>query len=172
MLKDRDNLSAAMKKNAKSRLSVARFEAILAAYGAKPERWPADERAAALDLAKTASGAKACLAEADRLDRALSALPSPEGADSAFLRRLATIPYTTARQGLPRPGPRWTGAFAAALGIRSLAPQGLAIAAAGIVGVWLGLSLSLPSGRTPVALDNSAYFAFNPGLDQDLAEAR
>ncbi len=51
---------------------AARFETMVAAYGAEPRRWPASERAAAETFARTDAGQR-LLAEARTLDGALDA---------------------------------------------------------------------------------------------------
>jgi len=171
MFKDRDKSANPMAKSAKNRVSFGRFKRILEAYGADSARWPVDERASAHALAENDLRAKTLLAEARGLDRALSALPRPDAPDSAYVKRLAAIPYAEGRKTSAPARPRWMGTFAAALGIQSVIPQGIAIAAAGAVGIWLGLSLNVPNGAA-VELTDTAYFAFNPDLDKDLEEAR
>ncbi len=52
-------------------MKLSRLSAILEAYGADPERWPADEREAALALTKSSVPAARALAEARMLDSVL-----------------------------------------------------------------------------------------------------
>lgn len=172
MIQDRDRVTENMLKDAKNRVSLARFARIVEAYGAEAERWPEAEREAALALIRAEPKAKARLAAASRLDRALAALPQPVPADAAFLKRLATVPHAATPAPASRAAPRWAGTFAAALGFRTLVPQGLALAAAGLIGVWLGLSLNVPNGGTAIEMNDTAYFAFNPDLEKDLEEFR
>ena len=55
------------------RMDFARFEALVAAYGATPSRWPEEERAAAQAFARTDPRAAAVLKEADTIDDLLFA---------------------------------------------------------------------------------------------------
>ena len=71
-------------------MKLGRFQAILDAYGATPERWPERERTDALALARSSVVAARALAEARTLDAALGALENsmlaPEPARLAALR--------------------------------------------------------------------------------------
>ena len=53
-------------------MDLRRFSAILDAYGAAPEHWPADERDAARTLSQLSLPAARALADAQALDSALS----------------------------------------------------------------------------------------------------
>jgi len=55
-------------------MKLGRFQAILDAYGASPERWPERERADALALSRSSLVAARALASARALDGALDAL--------------------------------------------------------------------------------------------------
>lgn len=55
------------------RMDFARFETLVAAYGARPSRWPEEERAAAQAFARTDPRAAAVLTEADTIDDLLFA---------------------------------------------------------------------------------------------------
>jgi len=55
------------------RMDFARFEALVAAYGATPARWPEGERAAAEAFARADPRAGALLGEADTIDALLFA---------------------------------------------------------------------------------------------------
>lgn len=78
-------------------MDKTRFEAILAAYGADPRRWPEAERAAAQAFAR-ASGDGAAIAEARALDAALgeAAEPAPVS-DLLYARVLARAPKPVRR---------------------------------------------------------------------------
>jgi len=52
-------------------MDLNRFEALVAAYGATPNRWPEEERAAAEAFARADPRAAALLAEADSIDALL-----------------------------------------------------------------------------------------------------
>ena len=56
-------------------MQLADFTHLIDAYGADPERWPPDQRAAALALAASDAGAETLLHEARGLDRLLDAAP-------------------------------------------------------------------------------------------------
>lgn len=59
---------------------LERLEQVLDAYGASPDRWPEDERAALLALVEESTGARALCDEAARLDALLDQageIPSP-----------------------------------------------------------------------------------------------
>jgi hypothetical protein len=58
-------------------MTPARFESLIAAYGADPARWPAAERAAAEALLARAPELRARTAQAAALDTALDRWPSP-----------------------------------------------------------------------------------------------
>jgi hypothetical protein len=57
-------------------MTLDRFRAIVAAYGADPARWPAAERAAGEALLTVSVEAQALLGEAAPFDAALDALPA------------------------------------------------------------------------------------------------
>jgi anti-sigma factor RsiW len=54
-------------------MDFTRFEALIAAYGATPSRWPEEERAAAESFARSDPRAAAALREADAIDELLFA---------------------------------------------------------------------------------------------------
>ena len=68
-----------------TRITLARFTALVEAYGAEEARWPADERAAATAFAQRDEQAASVLAEARALD-SLLALDRPASAPSDLLR--------------------------------------------------------------------------------------
>jgi hypothetical protein len=59
-------------------VKLGRFVAILEAYGAAPERWPREERDAALTLTRLSLPAARALNEARALDRALEEAVVPD----------------------------------------------------------------------------------------------
>jgi hypothetical protein len=80
---------------AETRMDQARFDAIVAAYGADPRRWPDEERDAALAFAQ-ASGAD--LREARALDALLDLASAPAApSDLLQARILRAIP----KRGVP-----------------------------------------------------------------------
>jgi hypothetical protein len=105
----------------KTPLSLERFRALLAAYGARPELWPDTERAAALALRDASVEARALFDEEAGLDATLGALPEPYVSPD-FLRRLKEVPLRAPqkRRWFALPGmwiPAVSWAFAAVLGL-------------------------------------------------------
>ena len=115
-------------------LGQERVEQILAAYGAKPEHWPAAERPGMLAELEVSSQAQARLAEEQELDRALEHVATCE--PSAKLRAAIL-------QAVPAPKRSWSSALDA--WAESLWPTrrvwafGGALAAAAVLGVATGL---------------------------------
>jgi hypothetical protein len=104
-------------------LSPARFRALLDAYGAAPERWPAADRAAALALLAESPEAREQQAHAARLDALLDMVAAPEPSAELRARVLAQSPAV--RPQLRRaPARRW------------LAVGGLTAAAAALL-LWM-----------------------------------
>jgi hypothetical protein len=58
-------------------ISLQRFEQLLDAYGARPERWPDHERAAAMQLLEQSAQAAHLWHSAQWLDQQLDQLPAP-----------------------------------------------------------------------------------------------
>lgn len=103
-------------------MTPERFEALTAAYGADPRRWPEDERDAALAFA-AGPRAQAILARERRLDDLLD-------------RALA-----------PRATPQMVGRFAATPRRERVgfAAQAAALAAAALLGLFVGWSAPTPA---------------------------
>ncbi len=101
-----------------------RFEAMVAAYGAEPRRWPEEEREAALAFARTEGGAAALAAER-RLDALLDRAETPR-ASRELVSRVAGTPW---RQ---RAG--W-------------ATQAATLAAAALLGLYVGWASLTPADR-------------------------
>src|SRR5690349_13576018 len=108
-----------MTGNSTEREALARFEALLDAYGAEPRRWPADRRAAAEALLKRSPEAQALHATAQRLDALIDTAPAEPAPAHLIGRVIAAAPQPRARSG-------WFGgllkpvaglAFAAVLGL-------------------------------------------------------
>jgi len=103
------------------RLSLERFRALLNAYGARPELWPAEERTPALALRDASSEARTLFDAELALDAALARVVDAQ-LDPSFLRRLNEVPLRAPQKrawlslrGLWLPAVSW--AFAAALGL-------------------------------------------------------
>jgi hypothetical protein len=111
-------------------MDARRFEALLDAYGAEPQRWPAGEREAAQAFARTEDGGallRATLELDDWLDAAAPIRPSPELRE----RVLAAAPQPGRRNSVIA----WLE--------RAWGP-GAGLAAAGLAGVLFGAALSGP----------------------------
>jgi hypothetical protein len=98
-------------------MSIARLTELLAAYGASPQRWPADERAVAqtllahidrLGTAEERAALRAALDEARALDDVLADAFAPLP-DAAMARLTAAVAFPPPRGGPARTGAR-TGA--------------------------------------------------------------
>lgn len=105
-------------------MSLERLAVILDAYGADEERWPPEERAAALALIEASPRARAMLARAAELDRLLDAAPAVEPPSSAL------------RQAILRTAPRAPAAAPRRLGWRAAAA--FALAASLVLGMVTG----------------------------------
>lgn len=109
-----------------------RLTSLIDAYGADPERWPADERAAGLLLLANSAEARAYARDAATLDALLDRVPlrPTVTVDPAMLA--ARIARAPARPATARPSfaARWGFGF----GWANIA----ALAAAGIVGFMVG----------------------------------
>lgn len=77
-------------------ITLERFAAIVDAYGASPERWPAPERSAADALLAASAPARALLAEARMLDGLLAAAPLEAPSDALVERLMAARPRALA----------------------------------------------------------------------------
>jgi ferric-dicitrate binding protein FerR (iron transport regulator) len=99
--------------------ALARFEALLDAYGAEPRRWPADRRAAAEAFLARSSEAQALHAAAARLDALIDTAAIEPAPAHLVGRAIAAAPQPRARGswfgGLLRPAAGL--AFAAVLGL-------------------------------------------------------
>jgi hypothetical protein len=73
-------------------MTLDRFRAIVAAYGAEPARWPAAERAGCESLLTVSIEARALVGEAASLDAALDALPAFHPTPAMRTAALAAAP--------------------------------------------------------------------------------
>ena len=115
----------------------ARFEAIIAAYGAEPRRWPEAERAAAEQFYAENRGD---LGEAMALDAALDG--ARQSYDPALLAA-RIVKQQRASRGAPAPGARWALAACALAGVAIGFGAGAA-AATDEPGQILGAALEAP----------------------------
>jgi ferric-dicitrate binding protein FerR (iron transport regulator) len=79
--------------------ALARFGALLDAYGAEPRRWPADRRAAAEALLARSSEAQALHAAAARLDALIDAAAIEPAPAHLVGRAIAAAPQPKAVRG-------------------------------------------------------------------------
>jgi hypothetical protein len=111
-----------MTGNETERDALARFEALLDAYGAEPRRWPADRRAASESLLARSPEAQALHAAARRLDGLLDAAAVEPAPAHLIGRVLAAAPKPAAARG------GWiAGLFKPAAGIALAAVLGLGL---------------------------------------------
>ena len=81
-----------------SKMDLARFETLVAAYGATPNRWPEEERDAAEAFARSDTRAAALLAEADAADALLFAHIVPEPTRTLRAMVIESAPRRVARK--------------------------------------------------------------------------
>lgn len=97
------NPPSAGRSAAQGAMTLERLLALLDAYGAGPERWPSDEREAALALLAESPDARARRDVAARLDAMLDRVPAPPQAPD-LLRAFASVGRGHPRRGNTR---RW-----------------------------------------------------------------
>ncbi len=125
-------------------VTISRLKALLDAYGAAPECWPEEERAAATALIETSPEARILVEEADALDSLLDKIPEPEVSAALTSRvRSMALPAIEAKTG---------GMFSRLTDF--LRPQTLrawqgSVAMAGILGIIAGIGVS------PLVLDRT-----------------
>lgn len=121
-------------------MGLARFAAILGAYGAEARRWPAAERDAAERLLAASAEARALRHRSEALDAMLNASPTPSPSPALRAAILRAAPGG-------RPAPRrggllrglWVTAVAALAGeLGGLRPAGALVAVALLLGVVAG----------------------------------
>ncbi len=119
-------------------MKLARFSAILEAYGATPERWPEAERAAALALTRSSLVAARALAQARALDNALesSALAAAD-ADASRLTYIHARIVAATNAVPPSLLRRWLGFD---LAPSQLWPSVAGLALATVLGFAVGIS--------------------------------
>jgi hypothetical protein len=117
-------------------MSLARLEQVVAAYGADPQRWPETERDAARALVERSAEARARVAEARRLDRALDA--AIVTVDELSLARVTA----KIRRGLAEPRAASGGSWLSFLlgAVAPTWPRGAALASVAVLGILVGLS--------------------------------
>jgi hypothetical protein len=111
-------------------MKLNRFQTLLDARGPDIDAWPAADGAAARALLAASDDARAALAEAEALDRAMRALPV-EGAGPLLRSAILDIPELHDRAPGPAPG-GWMS------GRRGIAAGWTAIAASAAIGFAVG----------------------------------
>ena len=125
-------------------MTLERFTAIVEAYGARPERWPEAERAAALGLLERSPEAVAVRTAAARLDGFLDRVPAAAPSDALVARVLAGASGLDARR---RPAARHDAARR--VRPRLVAAAALTFAAAASMALWLAREGPEPQALTP-----------------------
>jgi hypothetical protein len=119
-------------------VKLSRLSAILEAYGADPERWPAEERQAALALTRSSVPAARALAKARMLDSLLLEQSFPDIADEPerFTQLHSAIVSATRRRTVLTWFGRW---FGFDLTPTQLWPSVAGLALASVLGFAVGL---------------------------------
>jgi len=125
-----------------SEMTTERVRTLIDAYGADPERWPADERDAARRLVETDPVLSAELADAASFDALLDALPAP--APRPALRvALNAIP--------DRARLRWSDRLATLWPFGAPWGPAAGLVAAALFGVVIGVTVPDPAAVTDAA---------------------
>lgn len=138
-----------------------RFQAWLDRFGCRLEHWPENEAEAARLLLGRSAAARACLDGARRLDHWIASGAAPVPSTALKNRILGQA------EGISAPsGPDFPAAFRPAWW-----KPAAGLAAAALVGVWIGLAL--PGGAAPADTDAGAAeevallaFAAEAGLEE------
>lgn len=113
-----------MTNDTKEHEALARFEALLDAYGAEPRRWPVDRRAEAEALLRRSPEARALRDTAARLDMVLDSAVAEPAPAHLVGRVLAAAPRAPAARGVSS----WfTGLWKPAIGLAFAAVLGVAL---------------------------------------------
>jgi len=123
----------------KPEMTRTRLEKLLAAYGADPARWPAEDRQAAAQLSGDSS-LRASAEEARRIDRMLGRLPQPQPASDALYSRLMAVADRTQPGGVIARLAAWLPGSSGDLTGRALAGEAATLAMALAAGLWLAAS--------------------------------
>ncbi len=115
-----------MSNNDTEREALAKFEALIDAYGAEPRRWPADRRAAAEALLEISAEARALRDAGARLDGLIAAAPVEPAPAHLVGRILAAAPRSRAARRAGAGG--WlAGLWKPAIGLAFAAVMGIAL---------------------------------------------
>ncbi len=144
-------------------MNEKRLDAIMQSYGAAPERWPPEERPAALALLKRSDRARQSWVEAAALDSLMAPAQAPQPSED-LVRRLRDIPANATRHG--RRAPAWQH-FAGTIG--RFRPPAAAAAAAVALAFAVGLAAPSPFGAPPVAPAMEAALIATDAEEDDVA---
>jgi hypothetical protein len=131
-------------------VTIDRLRTLLDVWGAATDRWPADERAAALALIARSPEARALRDEAARLDALLDA-DAVDGPSPALVERVLASAPSGPRAPRTRDRP-----------LRWLVPLAMA---AGLAALWLGRTALPPPETLPIA----ALGIYEVGSDEVLS---
>ena len=134
-----------------SKMNFARFETLVAAYGATLTRWPEDERDAAVAFARSDARAAALLAEANAIDALLFAHHVPEPTRTLRAMVIESAPKKRRLDG--RAKLWWSG---------------LGLALAGASGMLAGSAAT--AALEPVSANVQMYSQDVPALDYSAEE--
>lgn len=145
----------------RTNMELERFRSLLDAYGAAPERWPEEERAAATALLADSVDARTFLSEAALLDKALDLVeapaPSPE-----LARRVEGLAHGYAIARPQRPNFA-KPSLAHRLRAWRAAWRPAVLAASGALGLAVGIAAAQPP-QTSTAFDTVELSALAGGL--------
>jgi hypothetical protein len=131
-----------------SKMTLERFAAIMDAYGTSPERWPADEHAAAEALLAETPAAQALATEAAKLDLMLAAAPVEAPSAALVERLMAARP----RAATVAPAPQGNKGIFRRL-IETLWPYGSPVVPTGALAASIMLGVALGSVSEISVLD-------------------
>ncbi len=142
-------------------MGLKRFRALLDAYGAAPERWPEEDRAAAQALLADSEDARTLRREAASFDGALDLVeapaPSPE-----LSRRVEELVYDRPATAAQRPATK--PSLAHRLRTWRAAWRPVVLAASGALGLAVGIAAAQPPQTTSTAFDTVELSALAGGL--------
>lgn len=142
-------------------MPLDRIRALLDAYGAMPERWPEDERAAAQALLAESDDAQALLREAASLDGALDLVEAPTPSEElmrrveelVYLRPATVTQHPNAKPSLAHRLRAWRAAWRPAV-----------LAASGALGLAVGIAAAQPPQSIGATFDTVELSALAGGL--------
>lgn len=142
-------------------MPLDRFRSLLDAYGAAPERWPGEERAAATALLADSGDARTLRRAAMSLDDALDLVEAP-ALSPELARRVEDLVYQrpamVAQPLITRPS------LAHRLRIWRAAWRPAILAASGALGLAVGIAAAQPPQTTNTAFDTVELSALAGGL--------